>query len=186
MNRAILTILIFCVFLSSQARPEDAEALSKEMAKENQKFLAEFRKRQSTAVEALEKINPDKIQLYLYSLDPLNRQPIIHDAPSVFYGYPILGRVEIKPIEEKRTLFQAFIQGVKESDGMEADCFEPRHGLRVIQEGRKTDFVICYSCLSVSAIGFGSNYEFLTSGTPMTLFNQYLDRYHLRKADPPR
>jgi len=167
-----LAILILCFSLNGIGRPDDAGASNDE----------QFKERQLAVVKSLEKIDPFKIQLYLYSLDPSNRQEIIHDAPNVFYGFPILGKVEIRPLAEKEALLKAFIQGVKESNGVVAACFEPRHGLRIIQGDQQTDFVICYTCLSIDAHGFGPITNFLTSGSPAITFNQFLDQYHITKA----
>jgi hypothetical protein len=167
-----LAILILCIFLNGIGRSDDVGASSEE----------QFKERQLAVVKSLEKIDPSKIQLYLYSLDPLKRQEVVHDDPNVFYGFPILGKVEIRPFGEKEALLKAFIQGVKESNGVVAACFEPRHGLRMIQGDQKTDFVICYTCLSIDVYGFGSVHGFPTSGSPVTIFNQFLDQYHITKA----
>jgi hypothetical protein len=163
----IVCLLLECIAFSGVAYASDQPAFN-----------------QQPVVAALEKISASEIQIYLYSLDPSNRKEIIHDAPNVFYGFPILGKVEIKPLGEKEALLKAFIQGVKESNGVVAACFEPRHGLRVIQGDKRTDFVICYTCLSIDAHGFGSFTNFLTSGSPETIFNQFLDQYHITKAKP--
>lgn len=170
-----LVVLILFAFLNDMGRSDDTGISPDKI----------FEKSQMAAVESLKKIGPTNVQLYLYSLDPSNRQQVVHDAPNVFYGFTILGKVEIKPPGEKETLLTAFIRGVKESHGEAADCFKPRHGLRIIQGDQKIDFVICYTCLSIDAYGFGSIHGFLTSGSPVTIFNQFLDHYHVKKAGAP-
>jgi hypothetical protein len=139
---------------------------------------------QHEVIRALAKIDPTKVKLYLFSIDPLQRQDVIHEAPNFFHGFPVLGKVEIEPLSEKEALLKAFTQGAKESTGAVANCFEPRHGLRIVRGQQKTDFVICYSCLSIDAYGFGPINYFLTSGSPSETFNHLLDQYHIKKASP--
>jgi hypothetical protein len=40
-------------------------------------------------------------------------------------------------------------KSVAESKGAAADCFNPRHGIRVIYDGKTNDLVICFQCFQV-------------------------------------
>src|SRR5262245_57246499 len=74
--------------------------------------------------------------LILYALDP--REPTEQDLadPEKFHGYAIRGKVEIPEPARKAELLGALEQGVKDSDGSVAACFQPRHGLRLTRHGK--------------------------------------------------
>ena len=69
----------------------------------------------------------------------------------------------------------ALKQGVSENvDGMAASCFNPRHGIRVIEKGVTTDFVICFECLQVQVYSGSSTSGFLTMSSPQPEFDKVL------------
>src|SRR5205814_56502 len=68
-------------------------------------------------------------------------------AGEFFRGYPILGQVEINDAEQRRQLIAALKDGIARSDRHYwVMCFCPRHGLRVVENGKTVDYVICFQC----------------------------------------
>lgn len=140
---------------------------------------------QRRAAEWIEKIPDANVKLFLYSLDPndprvgLGKLP--ENSDQVFHHWPILGRVEIVPTQEKEELLGAFAKGVRQARGVNLCIFEPRHGLRVITESGTNDFVICYHCGDVAAYGFNSAQSFQT-GSAQSTFDKFLDEYKIKKA----
>jgi hypothetical protein len=86
-------------------------------------------------------------QFELLSLDPerhQNRWPKYE-----FHGWRILGSMMIKDAEARNDLVTALKKSVEENNNMVARCFNPRHGIRVIYDGKTNDLVICFQCLQV-------------------------------------
>jgi hypothetical protein len=134
---------------------------------------------------AIEKIPASKVKLTLYSLDPHDARIFTRELPEssdkVFHGYPILGKAEIIPEQEKQRLLGGLAKGVREGN-FGAWCFDPRHGLRVVNASATNDFVICYECLQVRAYGFSGGNSFSTSASPEAIFDGFLKKYKLEKA----
>jgi len=146
-----------------------------------------FKADQTRIADAIEKIPASKIKLFLYSLDPHDARRFSGKLPEnsnkSFHYFPILGRVEIVSTQEKTNLLGAFTKGIKENNESLANCFDPRHGIRIVSETATNDFVICFECLQVQAYGFNAGKYFLTSSSPNATFNKFLDEYHLKKAE---
>lgn len=98
----------------------------------------------------------------LLALDPtpLARGAAVPEG-GTFHDYPILGRATLADAVQAKALGELVLRGIRESDGTAAACFNPRHGIRVSQDGRTLDLVICYECLSLSVHG-----DLLGSGGP--------------------
>ena len=73
----------------------------------------------------------------LYSLDPAA------GVGTGFHGWLVLGKTTLKG-DAAKTVRDAVEKGCKGSDGKQAKCFIPRHGIRV----GDLDLVICFECLS--------------------------------------
>ena len=121
---------------------------------------------------------PDK--LTLYSIDGRDHfppdQPPKTESDEKFHGYPVVGKVEVTSHEDRRMLMEAYHQGVAESERKVAGCFWPRHGIRTVQNGQTTDYVICFECLRVHVhVGDEVTYPFISEG-PRQLFNDYLSK----------
>ena len=52
----------------------------------------------------------------------------------------------VKEADARKNLVAAFEKGVADNKGIAAKCFNPRHGIRVTQDGKTADFVICFEC----------------------------------------
>jgi hypothetical protein len=86
-------------------------------------------------------------QFELLSLDPSRfekRRP-----KEEFHCWRILGSMTVKDRESQNELVTALKKCVVESKRLVAGCFNPRHGIRVIQDGKTYDLVICFECLQV-------------------------------------
>ena len=64
-----------------------------------------------------------------------------------FHDWHVLGRMTVTDSDTRRKIVAAFKNGIEGSDGAVAACFNPRHGIRAIRNGRTADFVICFECL---------------------------------------
>ena len=69
-------------------------------------------------------------------------------GPDGFHGYKVLGKTTVKGDDAAKAV-AAVLKGAADSGGDMADCFEPRHGLRVAHDGKTYDLVICFHCLSI-------------------------------------
>ena len=85
-------------------------------------------------------------QLELYSLDPSKEDNKDKDA---FHGYKVLGKTTVKADDARKALADAVLKGVADSDGAIAKCFDPRHGVRAVYDGRTYDLVICFQCSQI-------------------------------------
>lgn len=70
-----------------------------------------------------------------------------------FHGFEILGHAPLNAPAVRSELVALVLRGVQESDGTVAACFDPRHGIRVVKEGRVIDLLICYECLTIQIHG---------------------------------
>lgn len=71
----------------------------------------------------------------------------VPNAVGEFRGYPVLGLVEITDSDERKHLIAALKEGVAPNVQV-PECFWPRHGLRVVENGRTVDYLICFQCYS--------------------------------------
>jgi hypothetical protein len=86
--------------------------------------------------------------IVVYSLDPSfdNKEP---DESKGFHGWKILGSTTVKDAKARAKIVAAVAKGLNDSDGTAAKCFNPRHGLRAMVEGKPVDVVICFECLQM-------------------------------------
>src|SRR5688500_3924625 len=82
----------------------------------------------------------------LLSLDP---RELDEPPPDHFHGWRVLGRTTITDPATRKKLNEALRKGARENTGMAAACFNPRHGIHVVHNGKAYDLVICFECLSV-------------------------------------
>jgi hypothetical protein len=121
-----------------------------------------------TAAAALEKA----VQFELLAIDPKHQDEKPKDD---FHGWRILGRTTIKDANTRKKLVAALKQGAAENDGIFANCFNPRHGIRVTHEGKTIDFLICFECLQVQVYTDKlRDGGFLTISSPQPLFDEVL------------
>jgi hypothetical protein len=119
-------------------------------------------------------------QLILYSIDGRDyfppEQPPETESDEEFHGYPVVGKVDISSLEDRRMLMEAYHRGVAESVDRVKQCFWPRHGIRTVEDGKTADYVICFECLRVHVyVGDEVTYPFISEG-PRQIFNDYLSK----------
>ncbi|MEJ7732513.1 MAG: hypothetical protein WKG00_25320 [Polyangiaceae bacterium] len=79
--------------------------------------------------------------LVLYKLDPERAQT----GPDAFHGFRILGRTPVSATS--RGAVVALVDGmIRDSDGVVAKCFDPRHGISARKGDATVDLVICFEC----------------------------------------
>lgn len=117
-----------------------------------------------TALDAFEKAT----EFELYSLNP---KPVREGG---FHGWPVLGSTPLKGDGAKQVR-AAVEKGRAESDGSVAGCFQPRHGIRIVQGKKTYDLVICFECGSVSVYDGDERLGFFpTTGSPGETLNKVL------------
>lgn len=88
---------------------------------------------------------PEKVTLY--SIDPNDNAKQQEES---FRGRPVLGKVEIQTPAQRKELVAALKDGIARRPEHYAKCFEPRHGLRIVDKDKMTEYVICFSCSNYS------------------------------------
>lgn len=69
-----------------------------------------------------------------------------YESEQLFRGYPILGQVDLSGADTAEQFLVMLEDRIGSEQGLIAGCFIPRHGLRVVRDGRVTDYVICFQC----------------------------------------
>lgn len=111
-------------------------------------------------------------ELELLSLEPQLPSTKPRDA---FHGYKVLGRTRVQEPQLKDQLLAAIRQGISESAGAVAVCFNPRHGVRAISGRSVVDLVICFECLQIQPYLDGKQVDTaLTTRSPQALLDQVL------------
>jgi hypothetical protein len=93
----------------------------------------------------------------LLSLDP---SPSKEKPKEQFHGKKVLGVTVIKDAKTRKQLIETLKKGIEENarlnppgvpkDAMVlANCFEPRHGIRLTDKDKTVDLVICFHCLQI-------------------------------------
>lgn len=122
----------------------------------------------ATAAAALEKAD----HFELLAIDPKHQNEKPKDD---FHGWRILGRTTIKDSTTRKKLVAALRQGAAENDGRFANCFNPRHGIRVTHDGKTIDFLICFECMRVEIYADQMrDGDFLTARSPQPVFDEVL------------
>jgi hypothetical protein len=109
----------------------------------------------------------------LLSLDP---DPDAEKTGSrEFCGWKVLGSTVIKDSDTRAELIASIKAGVAENTGTVADCFYPRHGIKVTINGEIHEFVICFQCYQVNWNVDGNYKErFLITDSPQPTFDRIL------------
>lgn len=81
----------------------------------------------------------------LYSLDPHESMKNMGHK-TYFHEFGILGETAISDKATMQRLRESFYDGITNDENMMAACFNPRHGLRAIKNGKNLDFLICFEC----------------------------------------
>jgi len=117
--------------------------------------------------------------LTLVSLNPDHEST----SPTKLYDWEELGRVELTDPAEREQLILALNQGIAESDGTVAGCFNPRHAILWKDGSESLDLVICFECLSMSVYENGTRGEgHITTSSPQSTFDKLLKQHGITLA----
>jgi hypothetical protein len=124
-------------------------------------------------------LDPDREdRVTLYSIDFREEEKRSPGTGEVVHGYTVLGKVEVTDPGQRRQLIGALKESLAERDVMQSKCFFPRHVLRVEQDGRTIDYVICFQCHYYELYVNGSrrNHRLLSiGGDAAPVFNKPLE-----------
>ena len=119
----------------------------------------------------------------LLSLDP--RLPV-PAAPDLFHGFRVLGQTVVNDQGARQELNRALRKGAESGFTNRPRCFNPRHGIRVTQAGRTTDFLICFECEQVQVwSGDQRVADWRTDASPLPTFDQVLQQAGVPLATRP-
>lgn len=127
-------------------------------------------------------------QLILYSIDAGVMgpgRPPVTEGDELFHGYSVLGKIDVASAEDRQVLMTEYEAG-KSKGGRAKACFNPRHGIRTIHQGKTTDYVICFECYQ-SHIYTGdarSGGDGITDSAQAT-FNKHLTAAGIPLSPPP-
>src|SRR5438105_645960 len=89
-----------------------------------------FDRTQNTLPAQMRKVLDSGERFVLLSLDPTHpalRRKSDPPPKETFHDYAVLGKTEIHDQKERGELLRALYKGVADSDGLVANCFNPRH-----------------------------------------------------------
>ncbi|HSI86685.1 MAG: hypothetical protein ACAI35_27595 [Candidatus Methylacidiphilales bacterium] len=78
----------------------------------------------------------------LYSLRPGEQS---EESDSTFHHFRILGKADLIPVQAKSAC-RKILSDIPILYGVQAICFNPRHGLRIKTPDKTLDYLICYQC----------------------------------------
>jgi hypothetical protein len=124
-------------------------------------------------------LDPDRAErVTLYSIDFREEGERLPGTGEVVHGYPVLGKVEVTGVEQRRQLFDALKAAIAQRDVMQYKCFYPRHVLRVEQDGWMIDYVVCFQCRNYERYVDGNRRDYQTrsiSEDAAPVFNKPLE-----------
>ena len=80
-----------------------------------------------------------------YSLEPGRDDT----KESIFHGFPILDKKQLTDKKHVETIVKYLYKSINQSEGAIAECFFPRHGLKIKSKNEEIDLVICFECLQM-------------------------------------
>jgi len=119
----------------------------------------------------------EKLELLSLHPEPEKKKPKDH-----FHGYTVLGKTAIQDVAVRKKLVESFTKGM-EGTITPAKCFEPRHGIRITQDGKTVDLVICFACSQFYVHdASGKVTKYLVNATPEPLLDKELKDAGIPKA----
>jgi hypothetical protein len=87
----------------------------------------------------------------------------------------VLGSVRISDPKARKALLAALSYGLSQDEGF-AECFDPRHRIRIVSNGKTYDVTICFACTTVETYVDGKRNEDFTVpiGEGAQVFNAFL------------
>ena len=107
--------------------------------------------------------------------------------PPLFYGYPILGETEITSPAIRKELLSSLRKAVSRASSFQPlpRCFNPRHGIRVTNNGTHFDFLICFECLRMHIFS-GAETNYVSLAGDQSAFDNALSQAHVPLPPPPK
>jgi len=102
-----------------------------------------------------------------------------------FHDSLVLGKWDVTSASDRLAVIDAVQQGHSESDGAKYDCFIPRHGLRVRQNGTQTDYVISFACLKMKRYSPNGAERLSITASAKRVLDEYLQKAGIAQAEPP-
>jgi hypothetical protein len=93
-----------------------------------------------------------------------------------FHGFGVIGKTEIASASDRLAILTAVKKGIAQSDGAEAKCFWPHHAISVVQNGKKIEYVICFTCLQLKRYADGGSKEIPTTASPADTLDAQLQK----------
>src|SRR5207248_10826161 len=90
----------------------------------------------------------------------------------IFHGHRILGQTVIADPSVRSRLLTAFYDNVGRSDP--GRCFNPRHGIRAVRDGKTVDLLICFECWRVVVYDSRGEHDTTISRIPQPVFDRVL------------
>ena len=101
-------------------------------------------------------------EMTLFSIDGNNELDSSKAASAkpdeVFHGFPVLGKVKITDEVMRKKMIYALKDAYARRPKDPALCFFPRHGLRIVENGRTMDLAICFECQNFAQYGGDESY----------------------------
>ena len=92
-----------------------------------------------------------------------------------FHGWKVLGKTTITDAGVRNNLIAAFKDGIPRRNIEPVDCFNPRHGIKLVSDGITHEFVICFECYQVEWHSPRSTRGgFQITSTPQATFDRIL------------
>lgn len=141
-----------------------------------------FKIEQEEAAKQIDSWQGQEGSLTFLSLDPDGGRGDKVSNENKFHGFDILGKLEIKNLEEKIILLNSLAKSIRDNPGSVAACFNPRHGIKFVTGNKSIDLVICFECSSAQVYGINNNRGILLTGYANNAFNKILDDHKIRRA----
>jgi hypothetical protein len=119
----------------------------------------------------------------LYSLIE-NERPG-HNMKEPFHDCLVLGKTDVASAKDRLAVINAVQQAHVESDGTKFDCFIPRHGIRVRQNGTTIDYVISFDCLQMKKFFDNRSEKMSITTSARKVLDDYLKKAGMPQAEPP-
>ena len=97
-----------------------------------------------------------------------------NDGKERLVNYLVLDKVEVRDTAKRESIMGAIKKALREP-AEPAKCFDPRHGLKIVDEKGVTEMVICFECFQFTSTGAHRSEKWETiSATPQELLNSIL------------
>ena len=97
----------------------------------------------SLVFDSMRQPAPDEI--ILFSLEWNFKPDQLSEDAELLHGYHVLGKTKIQNPESVKEIIAAVRNDLKAS-GVQANCFWPRHAIRVVDKTKTVDYVVCFHC----------------------------------------